>query len=167
MKLSKDRLKEFEKEIHSLSNDELDKYRHHYSMENDVERIFVIEKRIDELIDEIFKDGPAEELNKLLEHEFRMKKHPKAFVAKCACFFLLVIAFVSYLKENNLSELIRSFSIGCSAILYGIISITEKRFRFFADLYHKKAYPIKYWVNVCLMFVLGFFFISVLGLHCF
>ena len=129
------------------------------------ERIDVVERRVDELIEEDLKDSPAEELNKQLEQEFKLKKHTKALVAKGLCALLLTVAFLSYFKGKEPYESFRGFCIGGAIILYGFICIAGNRFSFFGDLYHKKAYPVKYWLSICSLFILGTFSIIVFGVY--
>lgn len=158
----KDDFKEFEKEINNLSLDELDAVRQRLSENASDERIIIVEKKIDELIDEMFK---AEELNKRLEQKFKRQKKLKTFVAKIICILLLIVAFFSYLKGYKPYESFRAFCIGSSAIVYSVISVIEKRICFLFDLYHKKAYPVKYWLSVGSLFIIGVFCVVVLGLY--
>lgn len=156
----KDNLNEFEKDIQKLTLDELDMFRQ--KLKNTDERIVVVEKRIDELICELFK---SEELNKRLEQRYKSKRRIKTQAVKIVCVILLFIAFFSYLKGWKPYESFRAFCVGCAAIIYSVVSIVENRFSFLFDLYHKKAYPIKYWLSICSLFILGFFCIVVLGLY--
>ena len=161
----KDSLKECEKEIIHLSLDELNKLHQKIADQGPDERIDIVERRIDELIEEKLKDSPAEELNKRLESEFKLKKHTKALVAKVFCALLLTVAFLSYFKGKELYESFRGFCIGGATILYDFVCIAESRFSFFGDLYHKKAYPVKYWLSICSLFILGAFSIIVFGIY--
>ncbi len=160
----KDLLKEYEQEIIHLSLDELNKLHQKLAEQGPDERIDVVERRIDELIEEL-KYSPAEELNKQLEQEFKLKKHTKALVAKVFCVLLLTAAFLSYFKGKEPYESFRGFCIGGATALYGFICIAESRFKFFGDLYHRKAYPVKYWLSICSLFILGAFSIIVFGVY--
>lgn len=160
MQSVKDNLKEFEKDVQKLTLDELDLFRH--KLKKSDERVVVIEKRIDDLICEQFK---SEELNKRLEQRYKSQKRITTLAVKIVCAILLIIAFFSYLKGWKPYESFRAFCVGCAALVYGVVSIVENRFSFFFDLYHRKAYPTKYWLSVCSLFILGFFCIVVLGLH--
>jgi hypothetical protein len=161
----KDSLKEFEKEIIHLSLDELNKLHQKIADQGPNERIDIVERRIDELIEEKLKDSPAEELNKQLEQEYKLKKHTKALVAKVFSALLLTVASLSYFNGKEPYESFRGFCIGGATILYGFACIAESRFRFFGDLYHKKAYPIKYWLSICSLFILGTFSMIVFGVY--
>ena len=161
----KDSLKEFEKEIIHLSLDELNKFHQKIADQGPDERIDIVERRIDKLIEEKLKDSPAEELNKQLEQEFKLKKHTKALVAKVFCALLLIVTFLSYFKRMEQYESFRGFCIGGAAILYNFVCIAESRFSFFGDLYHKNAYPAKYWLSICALFILGAFSIIIFGVY--
>lgn len=161
----KDSLKEFEKEIIHLSLDELNELHQKIADQGPDERIDIVERRIDELIEEKLKDSPAEELNKQLEQEYKLKKHTKALVAKVFSTLLLTVAFLSYFKRKEPYESFRGFCIGGATILYGFICIAESRFSFLGDLYHKKAYPVKFWLSICSLFILGAFSIIVFGVY--
>ena len=122
------------------------------------ERVRIVEKRIEELENSPAAIDHVEVLNEKLETEYKKKPHLLSFVLKTIGYTLLfftILALNPKIESQEAGIKVAFLLFGIAMILFMYAGLIDKRITIKTDRIHKEAYPILYWINIVLFFIIG------------
>lgn len=122
------------------------------------ERVRIVEKRIEELENSPAAIDHVEVLNEKLETEYQKKPHLQSFVLKAIGYTLLfstILALNPKIESQEAGINVAFLLFGIAMILFMYAGLIDKRISIKTDRIHKEAYPILYWINIVLFFIIG------------
>ena len=160
MPFTKEYLKEYRKKIRKLPLEELYDILslirdHPFKADDTPERVRIVEKRIEELENSPDIIDPVEELNEMLEDEFKKKPHLLSFILKSFGYILLIPGIILVLLQTSPYINEGVLLIGISMILFMYAALIDKRITDKSAIFHREAHPFLYWSEIALLFITG------------
>lgn len=163
MAFTKEYLKDYEAKIRKLPLEELYDIislirDNPIKADESPERVRIVEKRIEELENSPAAIDHVKDLNEKLETEYKKKPHLLSFVLQAIGYTLLfftILALNPKIASQEAGINVGFLLFGIAMILFMYAGLIDKRITIQTDRIHKEAYPILYWINIVLFFIIG------------